>query len=184
MRIREHLVEQARAHNWADPLTAEGLTQRVRYLNYSGVIRAMVEGLRQPYTDEIAMWTFAGVADIYKTGSPACYGCAATQVMCAVLNKEGKEYAEERESHFMSPLLFGVGEKGEEFLDLFTEIEDAIDELRCGSFEYFKGVMKNSFGLPELEEIEIKLPILNDGEIYENLAPYEELADRLEELGH
>lgn len=142
----------------------ERFLQQLRELGPSGIIMAMVNGLKSRHV-KVDMNTY-GQTD--KSG--VCFGCAATNTICELT---GIVFSEENIGDFDRSEYLNIS------LDLLSDFEEMIDDLRRGNtitFNYFA----ERYNIPTIStEIKKYLPYLNTYYKDEELLPYEEFANKL-----
>lgn len=143
-----------------------GFIKKAQSLSAKEIIMSMVNGLKNPTTDFIAMHTFGDIV------GPTCFGCAATNAICLIGGIEKKELFE-YQIYKSAKNLFPDKEEA----DFVSSFEEAIDYLRYGKIDFYNELAE-TIGISEIKNIpSICLPYLYDDFTNENLDKYVELAN-------
>lgn len=128
------------------------LTEKVQGMTAKEIIIAMVQGLRNPMT-------IIDMGDFGYRREGVCYGCAATNTICSLMEDTEHLMPKEGCRVYFEPIV--------------NDFESAINDLRKGDIEGY-----NFYGFAQIKEVEgIELPYLATNYTQEELDIYEQLAN-------
>ena len=138
---------------------------KVRAMSAKEIIMAMVDGLKNPTTDEVQMYTFG-----FQRETGECIGCAATNAICRIA---GKKF--EYDGRGMR-IPFSISEN----ISFLLDFEQAIDSLRLGNVWQYD-MLARQMGIAVIViDPHVELPILTTENYLRKLQPYIDLANSQE----
>lgn len=141
------------------------IKEKIQSMSAKEIIMAMVDGLKNPIT-EIDMSTYGNV--IYGV----CYGCAATNTICNLMNITKEDFIKANPKH-TSKYLF-LNEDDKKFVGYF---ESAIDCLRTGYIQDYNTYAKIRNFATIIGE-EDCVPMLSNDYTDDDLQKYIDLANK------
>lgn len=154
--------------------------EKVRQMKPHEIVQAMIDGLKRK-------WVVIDMVTFGHNQRGVCYGCAATNAICQIIQKpfipSDINYRTKRASSLNI-----------EDIDFLKNFELAINFLRTGRiFDWIRYLSKCNNEVNKIpgdiidniiNHLEYELPILDDDNYHLDLPKYQEFADALKEAGY